>query len=484
MPESIIWISIHLQEFFAILFSINAILLALVIVLENREPERSQGWLLVLFAFPIVGFLIYLFFGHNWHRKTIKQRMTIARTTESIKSDIEKVMQEMHVEHPTERRLRALATISTGLMPTSGNGIRVLTNAQEKYPVLIQALKSAKKSIDMEYFCFRHDDFGKEVIEILKERARSGVSVRFLVDGYGSIGLGAKAFRGMRSAGIKARFFAPLATLLYFFKANYRDHRKIVIIDNETVITGGINIGLDYLGLTSRGAWRDTALELHGPCVSQFAEEFNLAWRRTTFKMPKPIFRKKTDEQTLSKTEDLINVIPSGPDSAWFAIQRVYLEMIHSAEHSILIQTPYFIPDTAIHEALINAALRGVRITLMTPRFPDLILCRWVSITYFGELLRAGVKIFEYPIGFLHQKVLIIDESIASVGTCNIDIRSLRTDFEINVLISSKPTIDRLLRDADLDLAPSLEYTLETYLHRPFYERIRDSFARLIAPLL
>lgn len=483
MTEALFWITSHTEQFFAILFTANTILLALVIILENREPERSQGWLLVLFAFPIVGFLIYLFFGHNWHRKTYRQRLAIARLTEGWKEESEQCLNRLAITDPVERKLRALASISTGLLPTAGNRITVLTNAQEKYPALLELLRNAKKSIDMEYFIFRHDAFGKEVIDVLKERARAGIRVRFLVDGYGSIGLGARAFRSMRTAGIKAHFFAPLATLLYFFKANYRDHRKVVIVDDEVAITGGINIGVDYLGQTSRGAWRDTAIELRGPCVAQFIQEFNLAWRRTTFHTPKPIEQKIPDIIPI-KNGCIVNVIPSGPDSHWFAIQRSYLEMIHSAKSSILIQTPYFIPDLSIYEALINAALSGVSVTIMVPRYPDLILCRWVSITYFGELLRAGAKIYEYPVGFLHQKVLIIDESIASVGTCNIDIRSLKTDFEINALFAQTETVDRLLEDARIDLSFCTEYTLQDYLNRSFLVRVRESFARLIAPLL
>lgn len=483
MIEALLWASSHLETFFALLFTANAALLAFVIILENREPERSQGWLLVLFAFPIIGFIIYLFFGHNWHRKTLKERQEISRLTPIRRGQAKRRLDELNIHENTEHRLRALASSVSGILPTSGNHVRILTNAQEKYPALIKALKSAKKSIDMEYFCFRHDEIGKEIIEILKERARSGIRVRFLADGYGSIGLGIKAFRGMRAAGIKAHFFAPLATFLYFFKANYRDHRKVVIIDDETVITGGINIGMDYLGLTGRGSWRDTAIELKGPCVSDFIREFDLSWRRTTFQKPKPLDFVHPSPKPL-KDGCVVNVIPSGPDADWFAIQRLYLEMINSASSSILIQTPYFIPDASIHEALINAALRGVDVVIMTPKHTDLLLCKWVSITYFGELLRAGAHIFDYTTGFLHQKVTVVDKRIASVGTCNIDIRSLKTDFEINALFSDSSAVKKLLDDADQDLLQSVEYTFEDYLRRPFIHRVRESFARLVAPLL
>lgn len=479
MYEFLLWIGTHI----GILFTANTILLAFVIILENREPERSQGWLIVLFAFPIIGFLLYLFVGHNWHRKNSKTRLAMSESTKKWKQDVTETLRTLHITNPTEKRIRLLATSMTGLLPTSGNHIRVLTNAQEKYPRLVESLKSAKKSIDMEYFCFRYDDFGKEVIEILKERSRAGVHIRFLVDGYGSMGLGAKAFHGMRAAGIKAHYFAPLATLLYFFKANYRDHRKVVVVDEKIVFTGGINIGLDYLGQTHRGGWRDTAIELTGPAVTQFVQEFDISWRRTTFQVPEP--RLPIQRHAIpDESGDIINVIPSGPDSSWFAIQRLYLEMISSAQHSILIQTPYFIPDSNIYEALINAALRGVEVIINVPKYTDVVLCDWVAITYFGELLRAGAKIYHYPIALLHQKIMIVDNSIASIGTCNIDLRSLKTDFEINVLTSSSETIQRLMNDAHQDLDASIEYTHNDYLRRPLFTRIKESFARLIAPLL
>jgi cardiolipin synthase len=480
MYEFILWIGTHAQ----FLFTANTILLAFVIVLENREPERSQGWLLVLFAFPIIGFLVYLFIGHNWHRYSLKKQREIAKQTREWREKASRELAKLKMTDPLEKRIRMLASGACGLIPTSDNSIHVLTNAQEKYPRLLEAIRTAKTSIDMEYYIFRYDAFGKEVVRLLIERAKAGVRVRFLVDGYGSIGLGAKAFPAMRAAGIKAHYFAPLATLFYFFKVNYRDHRKLVIVDDEIAFTGGINIGLDYLGQTSRGPWRDTAVELRGSCVQQFKNEFNLSWYRTT--------RKSVDFASVPVTlpangrpeGDIINVIPSGPDSAWFAIQRMYLEMIHSAQTSILIQTPYFIPDESISEALMNAALRGVQITLMMPREVDFPPCRWVAITYFGEMLRAGARAYEYQAGFLHQKIMVIDETLASIGTCNIDIRSLKTDFEINILTSSPSAIRRLLDDAKSDLAASTEFTVEQYLNRPLSERLRESFARLIAPLL
>jgi len=479
LHEFITWTVTHLGTAVAVLFAVNIALVGFVILLENREPERSHSWLLVLFAFPFVGFILYIFFGHNWHRKSREARRLGMRMLARWREIADRDATLLPADTPNaERRLRALSTTTTGFSLTKGNAVRILTDAHEKYPHLFVALRNAKRTIDLEYYIFRYDEIGLEIIDILIQKAKAGVKIRFLVDGMGSIGLGMKVFARMRAAGIQAHYFAPLSTLLYFFKVNYRDHRKIVIIDEEIVFTGGINIGKEYLGNSERGPWRDTSIELRGPCVGQFIEVFQESWTRTT----------RTSRQTIPQPDsvgtDTINVISSGPDSDWYAIQRIYLELIHQTDRHLVVQTPYFIPDAAIQEALINAALRGVNVELFIPRYPDTPLFRWVAMTYIGDLLRAGVRVFEYPIGFLHQKILISDAILATVGTCNIDLRSFHLDFEVNVLISGPQAIRHLLEDAERDKAASQELTYETYLQRPLLVRVRESLARLIGPLL
>lgn len=481
MHELLTWIATHIGTALAILFTLNIIMVAFVILLENRAPERSQGWLLVLFTFPVIGFILYIFFGHNWHRKTAKDHLIVHHEMNDWKRRAKAYLtQTQYDTSALESKARYLATSMTGYEPTGGNSVRILTDAIVKYPHLLSAIRQAKKSVDLEYYIFRHDETGKQFIELLKQKAKEGVRVRFLVDGYGSFGLGKKAFGAMREAGIHAHYFAPLITPLYFFKVNYRDHRKIVVIDDDIAFIGGINIGNEYLGKSPRGPWRDTAVELRGPCVRHIATIFEESWRRTT---PKNHAEHVESEQPHSGTET-VNIIPSGPDAPWFAIHRVYLDMINRAERSLIVETPYFIPDQNIHEALINAALRGVDLRIVLPRYPDAKIYRWVAMTYVGDLLRAGARIYEYPVGFLHQKVMIADGNIASLGTCNIDIRSFRMDFEINALVSSPETIRHLMEDAERDMSICSELRYEEHIRRPMLVRIRESLARLIAPLL
>ncbi|MBD3251085.1 cardiolipin synthase [Candidatus Uhrbacteria bacterium] len=481
MQEILIWLSSNAGSAVTTLFTINLLLIAVVILFENRAPERTLSWLLVLFAFPVVGFVLYLFFGHNWHRpsykKRLRQRQAIARWSVRAAEDVRKLHEQ--TDEP-EVVLRGFATRSTGVPYTEGNRVSILTDAQVTYPKLLHAIREAKRSIDLEYYIFRYDQIGKALLDLLKQKAKQGIRVRLLVDGYGSLGLGHKCFRELRAAGVQASYFAPLITLFYFFKANYRDHRKIVIVDEQTVFTGGINIGDEYLSKKPIGYWRDTHLMLHGPCVNQFITLFEEAWFRTTGKgksQERPV-------QPVAPQGERINVIASGPDSTWYAVERLYLEMINRATKSLKIQTPYFIPDPGIHDALVNAVLRGVDVQLMLPRKTDAVLLRHVATTYLNRILKAGGTVFEYTKGFLHQKVLIVDDRIATIGTCNIDVRSFHLDFEVNVLLSDTPSVRHLLDDYEQDLRNCEELDYSGFLNRPYWRRIRESVLRLIAPLL
>lgn len=480
MFDLIPWIHAHGELAFVIALTINAVLTAFVILLENREPERSIAWFLALLIFPLVGFIFYLFFGRDWHKRSYQQKRLAASLTARRQQELHHLEEHLASRSALERSLRLLDANLTGLDPTSGNHVRILTDAQEKYPHLLAALRAAKHTIDVEYYIFRNDQIGQQIVEILKERARAGVKVRFLVDGMGSIGFGRQRFADMREAGIACHYFSPLATLFYFLKANYRDHRKIVVIDDDVAFTGGINIGDEYLGSTLHGTWRDTSVELRGPCVTQFADLFEEAWHATTH-APRRAIRHLPPALPGG---ELVDVVASGPDSSWKAIHQQYLAMIHAAKRRIRIQTPYFIPDESLYSAMVLAALRGVEIELMMPRHPDWPYLRWVAHTYLEELLRAGVRIYEFKAGFLHTKAFIIDDEVASLGTCNVDVRSLRLDFEVNVLLSGTTSVRHLSEDfeRDLDLCEEIEYA--AFIERPLWRRLLESSARLISPLL
>jgi cardiolipin synthase A/B len=243
MHELFVWIHTHAGLAFVIALTLNAILTACVILLENREPEKSLAWLLALLVFPGVGFIVYLFFGRDWHKRSYQQKRLGFALTAARRRELDRLAEHLRDAPPLERHVRLLDANLTGLDMTEGNRVTILTDAHVKFPRLFAALRAAEHTIDVEYYIFRNDRTGGQLIEILKERAAAGVKVRFLVDGMGSIGFGRERFADMRAAGIECRYFSPLITFLYFFKANYRDHRKIVVVDDAVAFTGGINVG-------------------------------------------------------------------------------------------------------------------------------------------------------------------------------------------------------------------------------------------------
>ncbi|MEN9558050.1 MAG: cardiolipin synthase [Candidatus Parcubacteria bacterium] len=480
MGELFAWGHAHIGLALFIILTANAILTASVILLENREPEKSMAWFLALFFIPFLGFVLYLFFGHDWHKRSYKQRRLGLTLTAQRREEIRRLEERFAHVTPLERTLRLLDANLTGQDPTEGNRVTILTDAHEKYPRLLAALRAATHRIDIEYYLFRNDGIGKEIIAILKERAHAGVAVRFLIDGMGSLGFGAKRFLDMRAAGISCHYFSPLITLFYFLKANYRDHRKIVVIDDAVAFTGGINIGDEYLGKSPRGRWRDTSVELHGPCVAQLTALFEENWHRTTHE-PR---RTAIPESAMLPAGETVDIVASGPDSRWHTIHQQYLALIHQARRRIRIQTPYFIPDESLSAALTLAALRGVDIEIMLPHKTDWPYLRWVAHTYLEDLLRAGVRVYEYQQGFLHTKAIIVDDVAASVGTCNVDIRSLRLDFEVNLLLTGTHSIRHLTEDFERDLIQCEEIRYGAFIERPLRQRVLESIARLISPLL
>jgi cardiolipin synthase A/B len=476
MHEMLLWIQTHQTLTWELVLAVNALLAAFVILLENREPERSIAWFLVLFTFPLIGFIFYLFFGHDWHRRRYrKERMHRALTTEFRETSYTHLITD-----PTERALRTLAANATGIAPTFGNTVNILTDGAELYEEIFRALRAARTSIDVEYYIFRNDTIGKKFIQILKERASAGVRVRFMIDGMGSFGFGHQRFRDMRAAGIRAHYFSPLITLLYFFKANYRDHRKIVLVDDTVAFVGGANISTDALHATRSKRFRDTSATLRGPAVRELARVFEENWTRTTGESSRTI-----PECSALMGDDVVSVVPSGPDSVWHSMNYLYAALIHAATHSVRIQTPYFVPDESILAAITTAALRGVRVELMLPqRLPRSEgYLRWVAHTYLEDLLRAGAHAYEYTNGFLHSKVVMIDHTIASMGSCNVDVRSIRLDFEASLLLSGVP-VAQLNANFDKDLRHCVELNYAAFVRRPKSQRIKESLARLISPLL
>ncbi len=389
---------------------------------------------------------------------------------------------EMMGDH--QRLLFQLAQ-KLGKSPISFNShTRVLTNGKETYTCILESLRNAKEHIHLEYYIVRDDLIGRQLQTLLIEKAREGVEVRFLYDGVGSWKLSQEYIDDLKTAGVHVEPFLPVKLPFFNNKINYRNHRKIIVIDGQTAFVGGLNIGDEYLGLNpSYGFWRDTHLWVSGEAARSLQLIFLQDWfsmTGETLLSPKYLSPKILDH----KTSGGVQMISGGPDHQWDVIKKLFFSMIISAKRSIWITSPYFIPDEDILHALRVAALSGLDVRVLVPAKPDKRLPFYASRSYFPGLLEAGVKIYEYRKGFLHSKIMIVDNELASIGTANMDMRSFHLNFEVNAFLYRTKSTLRLVDDYMQDLEDSTEVLLETFQKRSIYYKLIESTSRLLSPLL
>jgi len=364
---------------------------------------------------------------------------------------------------------------------TEGNDVQIFTEGGPKFDALVADILGARQHIFLQYFIVRDDSLAKRIIEALTSRAREGVQVRMLVDGLGCLRTPSSLFTPLISAGGEVATFMPL----HLGALNYRNHRKIAIIDGRIGYVGGLNIGNEYLGLSKRfGFWRDTHLRIRGDAVHQLTLSFIMDWNFAHKKEPLSLSGDLFPANNIQPGTSALQILSSGPDTEWSSIQYAYMKLINSANSQIIMQSPYFIPDDSILEALRLAALSGVDVRIMIPAHPDHPFVYWAALSYLGDLLRAGVRCYKYEKGFIHSKVMVIDECIASIGTANLDVRSFRLNFEINAIIYDLKLAAETAKQFHKDVQDCSEITLAWYNARPRSVRVREAFSRLVSPIL
>lgn len=465
----------------------NIILAFIIIFLERRNPTATWAWVLVLMFIPVLGFILYLFLGQDLRRKKVFS-LKEGDDIEKLAIQYEQLLKDESFDytHPavnTDKDLINLYLNNSRAIFTHNNKIQILKDGQEKFPALLKALKAARHHIHMEYYIIRNDEIGREVRDILVAKAKEGVEVRLLYDGMGCLSLSKSYFKPIIEAGGEtASFFPPFLPHINI-RVNYRNHRKIIVIDGEKAFAGGLNLGDEYLGKSSRyGYWRDTHLLIEGSAVDFLQLRFMSDWQfasKNTLPLVSNYFPIKEIVGTAG-----VQVVSSGPDSKWEAIRQGFFKMITKAEKSIYIHTPYFVPDDSLAEALKTAALGGVDVRIMIPDKPDHPFVHWASISFLSELLDAGAKAYIYTNGFLHSKAVMVDGRIASVGSANFDIRSFKMNFEVNAFIYDPFTVSQLEQQFINDMNDCVEMTKETYAHRSIVVRVKEPISRLISPLL
>ncbi|MGZ4113285.1 MAG: cardiolipin synthase [Tumebacillaceae bacterium] len=466
---------------------IGLLLVGTIIFLENRNPEKTVAWLIILAVFPIIGFVMYLVLGRNARkRKLFKHKYLNAGHLKRIVGKQEQRLTEQDVVlgDGADQKMRLVRLLlNNAVSPlTSNNRVEVLTNGFDKFAALFEALESAQEHIHLEYYIFKNDEIGRDTMEILTRKSRAGVEVRVIVDGLGSRSLPPEFMQEMREAGVQIQMFFPVRFPFLSSKLNFRNHRKIVIVDGRVGFLGGMNIGDEYLSRDKvLGFWRDTHLKVEGDCVHMLQTTFLNDWYFITREQ---VTDGKYYPQSALLEKRLTQIVASGPDSDWESIRQVFFTALATAQRKVYVETPYFVPDESITMALKTAALSGLDVRLIVQGVPEYKLTYWASRSYFDELLKAGVKVYKYQKGILHAKVALIDDVVAIVGSANIDIRSFQLNFEISALLYNRETVARLERDFQQDLVNSSEVQFEVYDKRPLSDRFKESGARLLSPLL
>ncbi|GIP39994.1 cardiolipin synthase [Paenibacillus sp. J31TS4] len=454
-----------------------------VILLEFRYPSKTVAWLLVLFIFPILGFIMYVLLGRRFaHGLQRRRRQKAEKAYEESGGTGESVDAAGSGRPEGDPRLLRLLARLPGSRAVPGNDVRILTNAEETYGAILEAMEQARDHIHLEYYTVRDDGIGRVFLSLLERKAREGVRVRLLYDGIGSHTLSRSSLAKLSEAGAEIGCFLPPLLAFVDSRINYRNHRKLVVVDGRIGFLGGINIGDEYLGKDPKlGFWRDTHMQLRGHAVRELQRTFLIDW---AFVRREPLTGGGFFPEPDRAGSQWVQMITSGPDGRWDPILEAVVAAIHTARRRVLIATPYFSADNGLLMALKLAALSGVEVTVLLPGRPDSRIVYCATLSYLKELLQAGVRFYRYQKGFLHAKVMVVDDSFASVGTANMDMRSFYTNFEMNAVIFDRGTVDRLMKDFEDDLENSEEIEREVFLARPRWQRGKELLCRLISPLL
>lgn len=467
---------------------LNLIFALLIIFFERKNPSATWAWLMVLILIPGVGFILYLLLGQNFssrkmfnlkttedrfHKKLLIQGKQLSNDTLRFKDKNMIDYKDMVYMHLSNSQS----------IFTQDNNIKIYTNGYGKFSDLLSSIERAKSHIHMVYYIIKNDSLGNRVIDILTKKASEGVDVRLLYDGMGGIRLPKYFFDNLKKAGGKVACFFPSLLPLVNIRVNYRNHRKIAVIDGLEAYVGGFNIGDEYLGKNKKfGYWRDTHIRVNGSAVDSLQQRFLLDWRYASSE--KITFDKKYFPFKRTVGNIGMQIVSSGPDSEWEHIKNGYLKMIQSAKKSIYIQTPYFIPDESIFEALKIASLSGVKVKIMIPSKPDHPFVYWASLSYVGDLLKSGAKGYTYKKGFIHSKTIVVDGKVCSVGTANMDVRSFKLNFEVNAFIYDSQVSSNFEKIFDYDINDSIEITKKLYDRRSIIIKFKESISRLLSPVL
>ncbi|MDR1602790.1 MAG: cardiolipin synthase [Tannerella sp.] len=472
--QSIVGIALFL------LYAISIGSLVLVLLLENRNPLKTIPWVIVLIFLPGVGLIFYFFFGQDNRRQRIISGKTYKRIMQPIRSN--RIVQDSCSVSPQYQPLSNLLLRNGQSVLFHGCGLECFTGGTDKFASLLEEIGRARHHIHLQYYIFADDVIGRKVQQALIAKARSGVSVRVLYDDVGCWNVKKAFFNEMRRAGIEVYAFLRVVFPIFTSKVNYRNHRKIVVIDGKVGYLGGMNIADRYVSGSSLGLWRDTHFKITGKGVHGLQSAFLIDWYAAS-----RLLIKGREYYPHAETSggNLVQIAVSGPTGRWRTLLQAVSFCINNAKKYIYIQTPYFLPTEGLNQALQTVALGGVDVRLMLPKQSDTRSVNMATHSFLDDMIRAGVKVYFYRSGFLHSKLLLVDDALACIGSSNFDFRSFEHNFEINAFVYNKSFAEQMKAMFIHDLETDCEQVVPSqWLTRPVPVRIAESFMRLFSPLL
>jgi cardiolipin synthase len=462
-----------------VLYSITIIGLVLLVLLENRNPLKTIPWVIVLIFVPGIGLVFYYFFGRENRRLHIISR---------------RIHRRFHKQAGIESRQGNLSEIPKPYLPLAnllrksnysaifnGNDIAFFTSGKDKFDALFADIRAARHHIHLQYYIFNQDKIGNIVKQMLIEKVREGVEVRVLYDDVGSWGTKNRFFDEMTSEGIEIHPYLKVAFPILTSKVNYRNHRKVVVIDGNIGYMGGMNIADRYVYGNKLGQWRDTHFRITGPIVHGLQSSFLLDW----YAMSRKFVKGKEYYPHIEKQSDIkMQLVTSGPTNTWLTLMQAYIFCISNAKKYIYIQTPYFLPSEALAQSLTMAALGGIDVRLMIPILSDTRSAQMATFSYVQKMLESGVKVYLYNNGFLHSKLVLVDDILTAFGSPNFDFRSFEHNFEITAFTYNEDFAGKMKSMFMQDIRYCEEIFYPSWRRRPLTRRLTESFMRLFAPLL
>ena len=461
-----------------IAYIIIALTMVVSLLINGVRPSKTLAWLLAIFTIPVAGFLLYLLLGRNRRKTKLFALKNEFGEKRQLPYDIEAVtISESH------KKISGLIHQTVGCPVTTYNELSLLKDGKITFESIFEALESATEHIHLQYYIFEEGSLADKLLEIFERKVAENVKVRLLYDGIGSYSLSRKYLGKLKKCGVEVAQFLPFRFGRFLSSLNYRNHRKIIVVDNKIGFTGGINISDKYYrGDPHLGKWHDTHLKIEGEAVDFLNRLFLTDWYLASKK------KVDTSQFKITKTAKVgvpIQIVPSSPDDDFAVMEQVYFSIMNQAKKYVYIINPYIIPNHAILQSLQTAALSGVDVRLLMSSSTDMKLVDWCVRSYFESYLKAGIKVYLYPDGFLHSKVMIADDDIVSIGTANLDNRSLQQNYEANAIVYDAILCKKMKTDFLEDCSTSIILNdYHTFSKRPWINKLIEGMAKLLSPIL